>query len=74
MAKKITVKLYIGNQEIETLTEEHRKKIAERLSKEMSLYYTNNPNEYEKVCNGNYMLGKSKCNLVVEYDNGQNES
>ena len=49
MAKKITVKLYIGNQEIETLTEEQRQKIAERLSKEMSLYYTNNPNEYEKV-------------------------
>ena len=51
MAKQITVKLYIGNQEIETLTEEHREKIAERLSKEMSLYYTNNPNEYEKVWN-----------------------
>ena len=45
--KKITVKLYVGEREVETLTEEQRQKIAERLSKEMSLYYTNHLEEYK---------------------------
>ena len=45
--KKITVKLYVGEREVETLTEEQREKIAERLSKEMSLYYTNHLEEYK---------------------------
>lgn len=45
--KKITIKLYVGEREVETLTEEQREKIAERLSKEMSLYYTNHLEEYK---------------------------
>lgn len=47
--KKLTVTLYIGGQQVETLTPEQRDRIAERLSESMSLYYTAHPEEYQKL-------------------------
>lgn len=49
MAKELTVTLYLNNKPIETLTPEQRGKMAQKLSKEMSKYYTNHPVEYKKI-------------------------
>jgi hypothetical protein len=49
MAKELTFSLYIGGKEIETLSEEQRARMAQRLSESMSLYYTQHPEEYEKI-------------------------
>lgn len=45
--KPLTFTLHIGDQQIEKLTEEQLNIMAERLSKAMSLYYANHPDEYE---------------------------
>lgn len=47
--KEITFTLYVGDKKVETLTAEQRKRIADRLSKTMSLYYTNHALEYQKL-------------------------
>ena len=49
MAKELTVTLFIGNRQIETLTEDQKEKMAKRLSEQMSLYYTAHPEEYQKL-------------------------
>ena len=50
MAKKeLTFTLHIGGEQVETLTEEQRERIAERLSVAMSTYYTAHPEEYRKL-------------------------
>lgn len=47
--KEITIKLFVGDKEVETLTEEQREVIAQRLSKTMSTYYTAHPEQYAKL-------------------------
>ncbi len=47
--KKLTVSIHIGGKKVETLTEEQRERIAERFGKAMSLYYSNHPEEYQKI-------------------------
>ena len=47
--RKLTVSIHIGGERVETLTEEQRNRIAEKLSKAMSLYYSNHPEEYLKI-------------------------
>lgn len=49
MAKEITVTLYLNNKPIETLTPEQSERMAKRLSEAMSLYYTANPEEFQKL-------------------------
>lgn len=47
--KPLTVTLHIGGKQVETLTEEQRERIAQRLSEAMSLYYTAHLDEYLKI-------------------------
>ena len=47
--KELTCTFYIGGKQVETLTEEQREVMAQRLSKAMSLYYTAHPEEFEQI-------------------------
>ena len=49
--KPLTFTLHIGGKQVETLTEEQRQRMAERLSEAMSLYYTAHPEEFQKIKN-----------------------
>ena len=51
--KPLTVTLYIGGKQVDTLTEEQRQKMADRLSETMSLYYTANPEEFRMIKQNN---------------------
>lgn len=46
---KLTVTLHIGGQQVETLTEEQRERVAQRLTEVMSRYYSAHPEEYSKL-------------------------
>ena len=46
---KLTFTLHIGDKQIDKLTDEQWKRMAERLSETMSLYYTAHPEEYKNV-------------------------
>ena len=46
---QLTVSLYIGGKEVEELTAEQSERMANRLSKAMSLYYTAHLDEYQKI-------------------------
>ena len=46
---KLTVTLHIGGKQVETLTEEQRDKMAQRLSEAMSLYYTSHADEFRTI-------------------------
>lgn len=50
MAKqqKLTYSFYVGGVPVEKLTPEQTKRMAERLSETMSLYYTAHPDEYKR--------------------------
>ena len=48
-SKPLTVTLHIGGKQVESLTEEQKEKMAQRLSEAMSLYYTAHPDEYLKL-------------------------
>jgi ABC-type transporter MlaC component len=48
-SKPLTVTLHIGGKQVDTLTEEQREKMAQRLSEAMSRYYSNNIDEYLKI-------------------------
>lgn len=47
--KAITVTLYVGGKQVDTLTVEQRERVAQRMSEAMSLYYTAHPDEYIKI-------------------------
>lgn len=49
MSKPLTVTLHIGGKQVDTLTEEQRERMAQRLSKAMSIYYTAHPEEFTKI-------------------------
>lgn len=49
MKKELTVTLHIGGKQVETLTEEQRDRMAQKLSEVMSRYYTANLDEYQKM-------------------------
>jgi hypothetical protein len=48
-SKPLTVTLHIGGKQVDTLTEEQREKIAQRLSEVASRYYSLHPEEYLKL-------------------------
>ena len=50
--KRLTVSLFIGDKQIETLTNEQRERMAERLSKTMSIYYSSHSSEYNQIQRG----------------------
>ena len=47
--KKLTATFHIGGKQVERLTEEQSIRIAERLEKTMSLYYTSHADEFQKI-------------------------
>lgn len=47
--KGLTVTLFIGDKQIEELTPEQSERLAKRLSKTMSSYYSTHPSEYQKL-------------------------
>ena len=47
--KELTVTLHIGDRQIETLTEEQRERMAQKLSETMSRYYSLHPDEYKRM-------------------------
>lgn len=50
MARKaITVQLYIGDQPVDRLPEEYLDRMMERLSESMSRYYTDHPDEFQRL-------------------------
>ena len=47
--KELTVTLYIGGKQVDTLTTEQSERIAKRFGEVMSTYYTSHPAEYERI-------------------------
>ncbi len=47
--KPLTVTLHIGGKQVDTLTEEQREKMAQKLSEVVSRYYSLHPDEYLKL-------------------------
>ena len=47
--KPLTVVLYYKGEQVETLPQEARDRISERLTEVMSTYYTAHPDEYKNV-------------------------
>lgn len=47
--KAITVTLYVGAKQVDTLTEAERERLSKKMSEAMSLYYTAHPEEYKAV-------------------------
>lgn len=47
--KPLTVTLHIGGKQVDTLTEEQREKMAQKLSEVMSRYFSLHPEEYQKI-------------------------
>lgn len=46
---KLTVTLHIGGKQVDTLTPEQRKRIAEKFSEVFSRYYSAHPQEFAKL-------------------------
>lgn len=49
--KKLTCTFHIEGKQVDKLTPEQCEHMADRLSEEMSLYYTANPEEYKQIQN-----------------------
>ncbi len=51
MAKqqKLTYSFYVGGVQVEKLTPEQTKKMAQKIGEAMSLYYAQHPDEYKKL-------------------------
>ncbi|MGM9643051.1 MAG: hypothetical protein ACI3XI_07560 [Eubacteriales bacterium] len=50
MAKtQLTCTFYIGGKQVDKLTPEQTKKMADRIGESMSLYYSRHPEEYKKI-------------------------
>ena len=47
--KPLTFTLHIGGKQVETLTEEQREKMSQRLSETVSRYYSLHPDEFLKL-------------------------
>lgn len=46
---KLTVTLHIGGKQVDTLTDEQRGRMAERLSDAMSAYYSSHLDEFKNI-------------------------
>ncbi len=49
--RPLTVTLYIGGKQVESLTDEQTEKMAERLSETMGRYYSQHPDEHKNIKN-----------------------
>ena len=46
---QLTVTLFVGGKQVDKLTAEQRERMAQRLSKTMSVYYTAHTDEFQKI-------------------------
>lgn len=46
---QLTVTFFVGGKQVDELTEEHLERMAQRLSKTMSNFYTAHADEYQKI-------------------------
>lgn len=49
LKKDLTVTLYVGGKPVDTLTDAQREIVSQRMSKAVSMYYTNHSEEYMKL-------------------------
>ena len=49
MSKPLTVTFYVGNKQVDKLTDAQLERMSQKLSEAMSLYYTAHPDEYLKL-------------------------
>lgn len=49
MSKPLTVTFHIGGKQVDKLTTEQCERMMQRLSETMSLYYTKNLDEFQKI-------------------------
>lgn len=56
--KEITVKLFIGEKQVDRLPEDYCDRMMDRLSETMSRYYTEHPDEYAILLAGLRKEGK----------------
>lgn len=49
MATELTVTLYVGRERVEKLTDDQIKRMAQKIGEAMSVYYTQNPDEYKRI-------------------------
>lgn len=49
--KPLTVTLFVGGKQVDSLTAEQSERMAKRLGETMSIYYTSHLSEYEKIAN-----------------------
>ena len=47
--KPLTVTFYVGGKQVDSLTDEQCQRMADRLGKTMSVYYTAHAEEYKKI-------------------------
>ena len=47
--KQLTVTLFVGGKQVDTLSTEQRERMAQRLSERMSIYYTAHSEECQKI-------------------------
>lgn len=47
--KGLTVTFFVGGKQVENLTDEQKEKMAIKLSKKMSLFYSSQVTEFEKI-------------------------
>lgn len=47
--KLLTVTLYVGGKQVDTLTPEQRERMCQKLSERMSIYYTAHLDEFLKI-------------------------
>ena len=47
--KPLTVTLHVGGEQVDKLTDEQQKRMAQKLSETMSRFYSNNLAEFKKI-------------------------
>ena len=47
--KELTVTLYVGRKQVDTLSPEQRERLAQKMSERLSIYYTAHPDEFLKI-------------------------
>ena len=46
---QLTVTFFVGGKQVDKLTPEQSEKLAQRMAKSLSLYYSNHLDEYQKI-------------------------
>ena len=47
--KELTFTFFVGGKQVDKLTPEQSEKLAQRMAKSLSLYYSNHLDEYQKI-------------------------